>query len=241
MTKKIILTALTALTFASTGWTAESDAGEHSKERIGLTSGAVVGGLAGGPLGLVVGAVVGGWLGDEFDIERRDRADFERRWHEAEATVASLNEAVIDSESRLRHATSTHRRETLAMRERIRDALDVQILFKTGASDLEEITSHRLERLAGLVADMDDLLVHIEGHADARGDAEFNAQLSAHRAATVRDILLRAGVPASQILVDALGEDDAAAAVEDIDGMALDRRVQLTLIPAGTNARVAQE
>jgi outer membrane protein OmpA-like peptidoglycan-associated protein len=127
------------------------------------------------------------------------------------------------------------------MRDRIRDALDVQILFKTGASDLAAMTSQRLERLAELVADMEDLIVHIEGHADARGDADFNAQLSAHRAATVRDILLRAGVPAGQIIVDAHGEDDAAAAVEDLDGMALDRRVQLTLIPAGTNGRVAQE
>jgi outer membrane protein OmpA-like peptidoglycan-associated protein len=85
------------------------------------------------------------------------------------------------------------------------------------------------------------LLVHVEGHADARGNPEFNAQLSAHRAATVRDILLRAGVPAGQIIVDAHGETDAVASIEDIDGMALDRRVQLTLIPAGTDGRVAQE
>ena len=241
MTKKIIITALTALTFATTGWTAESGTEDHSKERVGLASGAIVGGLAGGPLGVVIGAALGGWLGDEFDTERRERDDFASRWQEAEATVASLNEAVIDGERRLSRATATQRRESMAMRERVRDALDVQILFKTGASELADITRERLARLAELVADMDDLLVHVEGHADARGNPEFNAQLSAHRAATVRDILLRAGVPAGQIIVDAHGESDAVAAIEDVDGMALDRRVQLTLIPAGTDGRVAQE
>lgn len=241
MRKTIIITALSALTFATAGWTAESTPGDHSRERIGLTSGAAVGGLAGGPLGLVIGAVVGGWLGDELDTERRERDAFERRWHEAQAAVASLNEAVAEGESRLRRATAMHRQQADAMRERIRDALDVQILFKTGASDLAEETSLRLEHLAGLVAGMDDLLVRIEGHADVRGDAEFNEQLSAHRAATVREILLRAGVPAGQIIVDAHGETGAAAGVDDVDGMALDRRVQLTLIPAGTNGRVAQE
>ena len=241
MTKKIIIPALAALAFATNGWTAEPDADSHSKERIGLTSGAVAGGLAGGPIGLVIGAVVGGWLGDEFDSERRERNDFARRWEEAEATVATLNEAVLEGESQLRNATATYRREAVAMRDKIRDALDVQILFTTGSSDLAETTSRRLEHLAELVADMNDLIVHIEGHADVRGDAEFNAQLSAHRAATVRDILLRAGVPSGQIIVDAHGEGDAVASTEDVDGMALDRRVQLTLIPAGTSGRVAQE
>jgi len=241
MTSKIILTALTALAFVTTGWTAETDTANHSKERMGLTSGAVVGGLAGGPLGFVVGAALGGWLGDEFDSERRERTSAERRWQDAEDAVARLNDAVMEGQGELRRATAAHRREADAMRSKIRDALDVQILFKTGASDLADITSERLGRLAELVADMDDLVVHVEGFADARGDAEFNAQLSAHRAATVRDILLRAGVPAGQIIVDAHGESDALATVEDIDGMALDRRVQLTLIPAGTGGRVAQD
>ena len=144
MTRKIIITALTALTFATTGWTAESGAEDHSKERVGLAGGAIVGGLAGGPIGLVVGAALGGWLGDEFDTERRERNDFEARWQEAEATVASLNEAVIDSEHRLSRATATHRRESTAMRQRVREALDVQILFKTGASELADITRERL-------------------------------------------------------------------------------------------------
>ena len=104
------------------------------------------------------------------------------------------------------------------MREKVRDALDVQVLFKTGDTSLAQETDERLTRLAELVAGMDGMLLRIEGHADARGAAEFNEQLSAQRAATVRDVLIRAGVPSGQIVIDARGEREAHAVDEDIDG-----------------------
>jgi outer membrane protein OmpA-like peptidoglycan-associated protein len=190
---------------------------------------------------VVFGAALGGWLGDAFDTQRSERDDYARRWRETEDAVASLNDLVEGSEQELRRLTADYRREAESMRDRVREALDVQVLFKTGASDLAGETSERLERLAELIAGMDGMLLRIEGHADARGAAEFNEQLSAQRAASVREILLRAGVPVSQIVMDARGEREAQAANEDIDGMALERRVQLTLIPAGTDGRVAQE
>ena len=127
------------------------------------------------------------------------------------------------------------------MREKVQEALDVQVLFKTGDTSLAQETGERLTRLAELVAGMDGMLLRIEGHADARGAAEYNEQLSAQRAATVRDVLIRAGVPSGQIVVAALGEREAHAVDEDIDGMALDRRVQLTLIPSASEGRMARE
>lgn len=240
MIKKIIITGISTLAITSVGWTAEPNQ-EPDKERIGIASGAVLGGLAGGPLGVVFGAAFGGWLGDEFDEQRQARDDFEQRWDRARAEVASLNSLVEGSERQLAQLTSDYGRETAAMREKVREALDVQVLFKTGDTSLAQETDERLTRLAELVAGMDGMLLRIEGHADARGAADFNEQLSAQRAATVRDVLVRAGVPAGQIVIDALGEREAHAVDEDIDGMALDRRVQLTLIPSASEGRMARE
>ncbi len=241
MNTQIIITTLAALSFTSVGWTAEETSLPHRQERIGLASGAVAGGLAGGPLGVVFGAALGGWLGDAFDTQRSERDDYARRWRETQDAVASLNDLVEGGEQELRRLTADYHSEAELMRDRVREALDVQVLFKTGAADLAGETSDRLERLAELIAGMDGMLLRIEGHADARGAAEFNEQLSAQRAASVREILLRAGVPVSQIVMDARGEREAHAAHEDMDGMALERRVQLTLIPAGTAGRVAQK
>jgi outer membrane protein OmpA-like peptidoglycan-associated protein len=240
MIRKIIITGISATVLTNVGWAAEANH-EPNQERIGLASGAVLGGLAGGPLGVVLGAAFGGWLGDEFDEQRHERDDFEERWEQARAEVASLNGLVQGAEQQLAQLTSEYGRETAAMREKVRDALDVQVLFKTGDTSLAEETGQRLTRLAELVADMDGMLLRIEGHADARGAAEFNEQLSAQRAATVRDVLIRAGVPSGRIVIDALGEREADAVDEDIDGMALDRRVQLTLIPSASEGRMARE
>jgi len=240
MSKKIFVAGLSAILLTTTGWTAEIEYAPV-KERVGLASGAVLGGLTGGPLGLVLGAALGGWLGDGYDTQRHERDDYARRWEEAQREVASLNALVTGGERELHQLTEDYRLETTKLRESIRDALDVQVLFKTGVSTPSDETNVRLARLAALVARMDDLLVRIEGHADARGDAEFNEQLSAERAATVRDILIRAGIPASRIAIDARGEREAQAGDQDVDGMALERRVQLTLIPAGSAGRVARD
>jgi outer membrane protein OmpA-like peptidoglycan-associated protein len=240
MGKKILVMGLGAMLLTTTGWAADIEYAPV-KERVGLASGAVLGGLTGGPLGLVIGAALGGWLGDEFDTQQHERDDYARRWSEAQQEVASLNALVTGGERELQQLTADYRQETASLRESIRDALDVQVLFKTGASAPSDETNVRLARLAALVARMDDLLIRIEGHADARGDAEFNEQLSAERAATVRDILIRAGVPASRIAIDARGEREAQAVDQDVDGMALERRVQLTLIPAGSAGRVARD
>ena len=61
------------------------------------------------------------------------------------------------------------------------------------------------------------------------------------RAANVRDSLIRAGIPAARISVEAYGEQYASADEKDLDALAFDRRVQLTLIPTGASARAARQ
>ena len=240
MIRKIIITGISVTVMTNAAWTAEPDQAP-TQERIGVASGAVLGGLAGGPLGVVFGAALGGWLGDEFDVQRRERDDFEQRWALARKEVANLNGLIEGGEHELEQLRADFRQDATTMREKVREALDVQVLFKTGDTSLGAETGQRLTRLAELVAGMDGMLLRIEGHADARGAAEFNEQLSAQRAATVRDVLIRAGVPTSRIVIDALGEREAQAVDEDVDGMALDRRVQLTLIPSASEGRMARE
>ena len=231
---------LMLVTFASAGWTAEgSKTSKH--ENIGIGGGAAIGGAAGGPVGFVLGAALGAWLGDRFDAEHTARLEFEDRWAEAEGEVAALNDLVKSSEQHAAVLESRLGRETREMRDTVSDALDVQVLFKTDESNLPTETQQRLLRLAGLLARMDGTLIHIEGHADSRGNDEYNEQLSAQRAVAVRDTLIKAGVPASMISVDAQGERQSVAEESDTDSLAMDRRVDLTLIRSSDQARIAQE
>ena len=235
-----VIALMAVAMFASTGWTAE-DTGLSKHQSIRISGGAVIGGVTGGPVGLVVGATLGAWLGDRFDEERNARTQFEQRWIEAEEEVAALNDLVASSEHQVAVLESQIHQENREMQNTLRDALDVQVLFRTNESTLPDETQNRLLRLAELLAHLDGTLIHIEGHADSRGHQEHNDQLSAQRATFVRDLLIEAGVPLNRIMIDGYGETYASAEENDVDSMAMERRVDLTLIRNGSENRVAQK
>ena len=235
-----VIALMAVAMFASTGWTAE-DTRFSKHQSIRISGGAVIGGVAGGPVGLVLGATLGAWLGDRFDEERNARTQFEQRWIEAEEEVAALNDLVASSEHQVAVLESQIHQENREMQNTLRDALDVQVLFRTNESTLPDETQNRLLRLAGLLAHLDGTLIHIEGHADSRGHQEHNDQLSAQRATSVRDLLIEAGVPLNRIMIDGYGETYASAEENDVDSMAMERRVDLTLIRNGSENRVAQK
>ena len=82
-------------------------------------------------------------------------------------------------------------------------------------------------------------MIRLDGYADARGTEAFNTTLSAARAEAVREALVRGGMPPDRVIVSAVGEAGSTAAEQDSDGMALDRRVQMTIVD-DTASRVAE-
>ena len=238
---------LVTAAFSAAGWAAdESQASTY--ETIGLGSGGAVGAAAGGPVGFIVGAAVGAWLGDRFNQQHRARDEFEQNLMASETRVTELDDLLNDAEqqvssmkSQVSALESRLRQETRQLRTVVRDALDVQVLFRTNEDTLPDETRQRLARLASALAGLDDMLVRIEGHADARGETDHNEQLSAQRAAAVMDTLIRAGVPAGRISVDHYGEQHSSAAENDLDGLAMERRVRLTVLSRDDDTRVTRK
>ena len=129
--------------------------------------------------------------------------------------------------------------EQRSYRAAVQQALNAEIFFRTGESELSEQSVERIGRIAGLVASMDGFVVRLAGHADGRGAEDYNEQLSAARAAAVRDALIAAGFPSARIAVSAEGESAAQAAEEDLDALAMERRVQIELVSNDSDSRVA--
>jgi outer membrane protein OmpA-like peptidoglycan-associated protein len=245
MNRKIIVLVL-GLATATTGWTGPrhhraAKAGQPAakEESIGLGTGAAIGAL-GGPIGVVIGAAFGGWLGDRMHSERSERQAADARYAEAQTQVQSLQAEVAGGDRDLAAARSDLAAERSAHRRDVEQALSLEVLFRTEQSALDEGTEQRLTQLATLVAPMAGTVVRIEGHTDARGTTDYNEQLSALRAVNVRDVLMRAGLPADRIVVNAAGESRASAPEQDVDGMAMERRVDITLVDVDSDAnRVA--
>ena len=239
-----VIVLLVSCMLATTGWAGErhrvrhdGGSGADKETGIGLGAGAAIGAL-GGPLGVVLGAAFGGWLGDRFHHERADKEAAEQHYSQARTDLEAAQQTATTNMRDLTAARTSLAAEQDAHRRDLEEALALEVLFRTEDSSLDDGTQQRLTRLAGLVAPMSGTVVRIEGHTDARGTEDYNAQLSALRAANVRDVLIRGGLPAERIVVTAEGESGAAATEQDTDGMALERRVEITLVDGAEN-RVA--
>lgn len=237
MKKQLIVATMAAL-MSATAWTDESGAAPK-EEKIGVGSGVAIGAIAGGPVGAVIGAALGGWAGDRFHQEREQRREAEERYEVASAEMSSLEGRLRDSERELSAVRSVLSAAEQDFHTALEEALEVEVFFRTEQSELDDVTAERLSQIASLLKDLDGFAVVVEGHADARGEIEFNGELSAQRAATVREILLDGGVAAERITTRAAGESEATAAEGDVDALALDRRVALTIVREDT-PRVAR-
>jgi len=240
MMKYILLTVICTIVISDLGL-ADEVGPPSRQESIGVGAGAVLGGSVGGPVGSILGAALGSWLGDRFYKEQTAKLEFEQRWEVLRDEAEILNASIKAREQEMIKLESELLEGTAETQDVLQQMLSVQVLFRTGESDLDRINQDWFERLAELLANMDGMLIRVEGFADARGNVEYNAQLSTDRALAVQDALIHAGVPSGRIVLNSYGEQFSRADESDLDGLAMERRVELSLINSSERQRVAQK
>lgn len=204
-------------------------AGENKltkQEGVGMLSGAAAGAIVGGPVGAVVGLMFGGILGDSIGTAQR-----------AELTAQQLEQELIDT--RIALAQASERTGGDEMLDALAQRLHTDVMFRTGAADVDTEVAGKLEELGKLLAMHAQLEVQLHGFADPRGKSEENLELSLRRANAVREALIRGGVAPEQIRLSAHGEDLTTAPKDDLEAYAWERRVSLSIRPT-TSAAVAQ-
>ena len=104
------------------------------------------------------------------------------------------------------------------------------IFFETDKAALLPASFPELDRLKGLLLQDSVLRISIEGHTDSIGSAEHNLALSKDRATAVKSYLVKAGIPASRLEVQAFGSTKPIATNSSEDGRSQNRRVQFTIL-----------
>ncbi len=117
--------------------------------------------------------------------------------------------------------------------------LDSLSLFDTGQWRLKPgSTKVLVNALVGIKAKPGWLIV-VAGHTDDVGDERANQQLSLKRAESVRDWMRDTGdVPESCFAVQGYGESRPAAPNTTTQGRALNRRVEISLVPQADACRL---
>jgi outer membrane protein OmpA-like peptidoglycan-associated protein len=100
-----------------------------------------------------------------------------------------------------------------------------QIYFAFDRSDLTPEAQAALEDIIFDIRDRDLGGIISAGHTDTAGPPDYNMGLSERRAETVAGELVRAGIPAEIIVIEAFGETDLAVPTPDNTPEQLNRRV----------------
>jgi outer membrane protein OmpA-like peptidoglycan-associated protein len=91
-----------------------------------------------------------------------------------------------------------------------------------------------VDPLAALLANNPDFRVLIEAYADSRGNDEELQKLTQDRAETLAGRLVSAGVDGARIQASGMGASNPVAANTTPAGRQRNRRIELTLVPAGS-------
>lgn len=209
-------------------------------ETTGFFSGALLGGLAGGPPGVIVGGALGALLGDGLHA-KHEVGDLRADLYAMQLEVAMVRErnAILQQEYQLARQQLDN---TAAGSPRYQDvgltqpALDnccnntsLSLHFRSGSAVIESHYEDQLMGLARLAQILPTTAVEITGYADRNGDADKNLALSRLRSENVKHFLNMHGIGDASITTVAYGESRPLQAQQDMQTDFFDRRVIVRL------------
>lgn len=175
---------------------------------LGAAVGAGLGNLIGGDtkataIGAVVGGAAGGLIGNQLDKQ-----------------AAELRAELANDDILIRNAG-----------DRLIVTLPEDITFDTDSFTVRSSLRADLNRVANNLLAYPDSSVQVIGHTDNVGEADYNQVLSERRANAVADILQAGGVAYNRIQTVGRGENDPAASNLTPEGRAMNRRVDIVIVP----------
>ncbi len=106
------------------------------------------------------------------------------------------------------------------------------ITFASGKSALQPNFSSVLDSVVIVLNEFDQTLIEVAGHTDSVGSDASNQKLSYHRATSVGNYLMNnGGISFDRVMTVGRGEGRPIADNKTATGRAMNRRVELTLIP----------
>jgi chemotaxis protein MotB len=161
---------------------------------------------------------------EELEELRRQREEVDKQFAELTAKLQSMIDA--------------GELEVYIRRGLIMIGLPSQVLFPSGKAELTPRGQKALEKIAGVLAELEDRRLQVVGHTDnekigEKLKEEFadNWELSTKRALTVTRFLVEKGVKPQNLSAAGHGQFDPAASNRSEKGRRKNRRIELVLVP----------
>ncbi len=175
----------------------------------GALAGLLLGGLIGGSTGRIVGAGIGGIAGGAVG-------------YQMDQQIKELKEQTAGSGIDVTEADDG---------QSILVNLPDGVTFDVDSSTLKPQFRTTLDRIAQSLQTYPNSLIDVYGHTDSTGSDQYNQALSERRAKTVADYLTMRGVSAPRVRSLGYGESMPIASNDTESGRALNRRVEIKIVP----------
>jgi outer membrane protein OmpA-like peptidoglycan-associated protein len=103
------------------------------------------------------------------------------------------------------------------------------ILFDTGKYNLKATALNNISQMAAIIKKYPENVLTIRGYTDNTGEPRKNKVLSEMRATSVREELIKGGVPSSTITVIGMGRENPISDNKTAAGRAQNRRVEIEI------------
>jgi outer membrane protein OmpA-like peptidoglycan-associated protein len=189
----IILSAVTLFMVASCATESKTKKGAAYGAGGGAIAGAIAGQLIGGNtestlIGAAIGAAVGGAAGAGVG-------------HMMDKQEQEMRQALADSE-----AASIRREGNL-----LAITLRGDVTFDHDSAIVRPGLYTEIDRIANVMLQYPDTVIRVEGHTDSTGTEEYNMDLSARRADSVKNLIVQKGVAPVRLETMAFGESSPVA------------------------------
>lgn len=105
------------------------------------------------------------------------------------------------------------------------------ITFGFDKSDLQPQFYPVLDNLARTLSEYNQTIIEVAGHTDSVGSDSYNQGLSVRRAEAVGNYLMSRGLDRNRFIITGAGKTRPIASNDTEAGRAMNRRVELTLVP----------
>ena len=102
----------------------------------------------------------------------------------------------------------------------------INLEFDTNSADLKQTSFIYLSNIGKLMLGNKNMLLIISGHTDSDASNEYNFSLSAKRAQSVRDYIVKMGVSKSRLIIDFYGESMPIVPNDSNENKQKNRRVE---------------
>ena len=179
--------------------------------------------------GAAIGAITGAVIGKSTSNHKNKRAV----WGAAIGALAgvAIGDYMDKQEQEFRDELSGSGIEVVREGDNLRLIMPANITFSTGQAYITSGFYETLDAIARVLNKYEKTLLSIEGHTDSQGGEQFNQNLSEQRAGSVKQYLTNQDIIASRLKTTGYGESRGVADNTTANGRALNRRVEIQIIP----------